>query len=193
MAEQANYTLEARGPAPPANYHQPLQTAPIAELDQQQPHPTTASPNPEIQLQSLPPQDHANAPVQSNPTTQPFDPYSPDPQMYPPQMYPPQDHTTSPQPSHYPTAVPLHSLHRTPQVVDCPACKQREMTRVEAVTGNSTHAWAAVLCCCACIGCIPYFVAGLKDVDHICGKCGSVLATYHNSGHIEVHQNPVPK
>lgn len=30
-------------------------------------------------------------------------------------------------------------------------------------------------------------MSSLKDVDHYCGKCGTMLATWHNSGRVEVH------
>ncbi|GFG12523.1 conserved hypothetical protein [Aspergillus udagawae] len=90
-------------------------------------------------------------------------------------------------PSGYNTATPLHALQRGPTPVDCPVCGHREMSRVEAHSGNTTHGWAAVLCCCFCLGCIPYLMSSLKDVDHYCGKCGVMLATWRNSGRVDVH------
>ncbi|RHZ63595.1 LITAF-like zinc ribbon domain-containing protein [Aspergillus thermomutatus] len=42
-------------------------------------------------------------------------------------------------PSGYNTATPLHALQRGPTPVDCPVCGSREMTRVEAQTGNTTQ------------------------------------------------------
>ncbi|KAL4761355.1 LITAF-like zinc ribbon domain-containing protein [Aspergillus foveolatus] len=175
MSEKANYDANGQGPpgyAPPG----PAQPAPVAQGTQPPHHPT--EPNPEIQVQTMPPQQYTTG----------YPAGQQQPQNAAPQMYPPQPYVQGqPQPSQYPTAFPLHALQRTPQVVDCPACGQREMTRTEAVNGNSTHAWAAVLCCCACIGCIPYFVAAFKNVDHHCGKCGQLLATYHGSGHVVVH------
>ncbi|GKZ41933.1 hypothetical protein AbraIFM66951_011679 [Aspergillus brasiliensis] len=42
-------------------------------------------------------------------------------------------------PSGYNTPTPLYALQKTPAPVDCPACGQRKMTRVEAETGSSTH------------------------------------------------------
>lgn len=41
--------------------------------------------------------------------------------------------------NNYPTAVPLYALQRTPACVDCPSCGQREMTRVEFVSGSTTQ------------------------------------------------------
>ncbi|KAJ5101367.1 hypothetical protein NUU61_003589 [Penicillium alfredii] len=104
----------------------------------------------------------------------------------PQQFYQPQ--AAYAHPSGYANATPLQSIQKAPTPVDCPTCGQREMTRTEAVTGKTTHGWAAVLCCCACIGCLPYLMSSLKDVNHFCGKCGVMLATWHNSGRVEVIQ-----
>ncbi|KAL3487373.1 LITAF-like zinc ribbon domain-containing protein [Aspergillus germanicus] len=188
MSEKATYNPVVEAPAPPSYQQPPAHAAPNAEQDAQQ---LRAAPNdnPEIQMQSLPPQAHTATSQQYEQPKQGFDPHNPSPQMYPPQQQPYQIE----QPSQYPTAVALHALQRTPQVVDCPMCGRREMTRTEAVTGKTTHAWAAVLCFCACIGCIPYFVGTFKDVNQMCGSCGHLLATYHNSGHTVVHNTPEPK
>ncbi|CAG8927505.1 unnamed protein product [Penicillium salamii] len=107
----------------------------------------------------------------------------------PPQNHPQQFYTPAGHPSGYMTAVPLHSVQSAPCPVDCPVCGQREMTRVEAVSGGTTHGWAAILCFCCCLGCIPYLMTSLKDVEHSCGKCSAKLATWHNSGRVQVLQN----
>ncbi|KAL4807876.1 LITAF-like zinc ribbon domain-containing protein [Aspergillus unguis] len=143
-----------------------------------------AGPTPATEMQNLPQQQNANS-AEANGIRHAPEPWNPDPRMYPPQPY---GQPQQPPPNQYPNAFPLHALQRTSQVVDCPICHQREMTRVEAVNGNSTHGWAAVLCCCVCLGCIPYMMAAFKDMEHSCGKCGHLLATYHGSGHVEVHQ-----
>ncbi|KAL6236684.1 hypothetical protein BDW75DRAFT_239044 [Aspergillus navahoensis] len=124
MSEKANYVPEPSGQAPPT-YGAPAHPAPVAQQGMQHPH-SPGAPAPEIQVQAMPAQQHG--------TAYPAGP-DPAPQMYPPQSYAP----AQPQPSQYPTAIPLHGLQRTPQVVDCPACGQREMTRAEAVNGNSTQ------------------------------------------------------
>ncbi|KAL2796566.1 LITAF-like zinc ribbon domain-containing protein [Aspergillus keveii] len=188
MSEKVTYNPAVEAPAPPSYQQSPAHAAPNAEQDAQQ---LRAAPNdnPEIQMQSLPHQAHTATSQQYEQPKQGLDPHNPSPQMYPPQQQPYQIE----QPSQYPTAVALHALQRTPQVVDCPMCGRREMTRTEAVTGKTTHAWAAVLCFCACIGCIPYFVGTFKDVNQMCGSCGHLLATYHNSGHTVVHNTPEPK
>ncbi|KAF2197203.1 hypothetical protein GQ43DRAFT_381531, partial [Delitschia confertaspora ATCC 74209] len=87
----------------------------------------------------------------------------------------------------YQHATPIASLNRAPSPTDCPACGQRAMTTVSYEVGNSTHAWALGLCCFTCLGCIPYLMNSLKDVQHKCGRCGVLLATWHRSGTTEVH------
>ncbi|KAF2828771.1 hypothetical protein CC86DRAFT_197948 [Ophiobolus disseminans] len=87
----------------------------------------------------------------------------------------------------YQSATPIASLGRGPAPADCPACGQRAMTSVAFETGNTTHAWGAGLCCLCCLGCIPYVMNSLKDVQHKCGRCGVLLATWHRSGTTEVH------
>ncbi|KAF2501065.1 hypothetical protein BU16DRAFT_190012 [Lophium mytilinum] len=52
---------------------------------------------------------------------------------------------------------------------------------------ENTHAWALGLCCLVCLGCIPYLMNSLKDVQHKCGRCGVLLATWHRGGTTEVH------
>ncbi|KAF2760978.1 hypothetical protein EJ05DRAFT_248408 [Pseudovirgaria hyperparasitica] len=83
--------------------------------------------------------------------------------------------------------TPIASLGRGPAPVDCPACGQRAMSSINYEVGNSTHAWALALCCLVCLGCIPYLMNSLKDVQHKCGRCGVLLATWHRSGSTEVH------
>ncbi|KAF2190913.1 hypothetical protein K469DRAFT_719872 [Zopfia rhizophila CBS 207.26] len=87
----------------------------------------------------------------------------------------------------YQNVTPIASLNRSPAPADCPACGQRAMTNVSYEIGNTTHAWALGLCCFACLGCIPYVMNSLKDVQHKCGRCGVLLATWHRSGTTEVH------
>lgn len=87
----------------------------------------------------------------------------------------------------YQNATPIAALSRGPAPADCPACGQRAMTNVSYEVGNSTHAWALGLCCLICLGCIPYLMNSLKDVQHKCGRCGVLLATWHRSGTTEVH------
>jgi lipopolysaccharide-induced tumor necrosis factor-alpha factor len=87
----------------------------------------------------------------------------------------------------YQNATPIANLGRGPAPADCPACGQRAMTNVAFETGNTTHLWGIVCCCFACLGCIPYVMNSLKDVQHKCGRCGVLLATWHRSGTTEVH------
>ncbi|EDU51200.1 lipopolysaccharide-induced transcription factor regulating tumor necrosis factor protein [Pyrenophora tritici-repentis] len=89
----------------------------------------------------------------------------------------------------YQNATPIANLQRGPAPADCPACGQRAMTNVAFDTGNTTHVWAFVLCCVCCLGCIPYVMNSTKDVQHKCGRCGVLLATWHRSGSTEVHMH----
>jgi len=86
----------------------------------------------------------------------------------------------------YASSTPLPSLQKMPAVVDCPVCGVREMTVTQYVAGGMTHLWAALLCFCCCLGCIPYMVNGLKDVEQKCGNCGAILAVCKQSGTTEV-------
>ncbi|KAF1842558.1 uncharacterized protein K460DRAFT_370529 [Cucurbitaria berberidis CBS 394.84] len=88
----------------------------------------------------------------------------------------------------YQNVTPIASLSRGPAPVDCPACGQRAMTNTAFEIGNTNHAWALGVCCFTlCLGFIPYVVNSLKDVQHKCGRCGVLLATWHRSGTTEVH------
>ncbi|KAL0633929.1 hypothetical protein Q9L58_007171 [Maublancomyces gigas] len=84
--------------------------------------------------------------------------------------------------SQYLHATPLTALTRGPAPVDCPMCGRRALTATTFSTGNFTHLWAAVTCFTLCLGCIPYLISGLKDVQHTCGNCGALLAIWHRSG-----------
>ncbi|OAL36114.1 hypothetical protein AYO20_04528 [Fonsecaea nubica] len=87
-------------------------------------------------------------------------------------------------------AVAIPNLGMSPAPVDCPACGQRAMTNVSYHTGNTTHVWAGVACCLTGLLCfIPYLMNSLKDVQHRCGSCGVLLATWHKSGVVEVHMH----
>ncbi|KAL6152496.1 hypothetical protein ACJQWK_04949 [Exserohilum turcicum] len=127
---------------------------------------------------SVPMQQYPNAP-QGQPQPPMYAQDAPAPGM-PPQQMPG---------TQYQNAVPLNSLQRSPAPADCPACGQRALTNVSFVAGNTTHAWALGLCCLCCLGCIPYVMSSTKDVEHKCGRCGVLLATYHRSGSTEVHMH----
>ncbi|KAF2654493.1 hypothetical protein K491DRAFT_693799 [Lophiostoma macrostomum CBS 122681] len=113
-------------------------------------------------------------------------------QQYPPQQQQQQQQQPGMPPQQpsgmvYQNVTPIASLNRSPAPVDCPACGQRAMTNCSFETGNTNHAWAAGICFCFCLGCIPYLMNSLKDVQHKCGRCGVLLATWHRSGTTEVH------
>lgn len=84
------------------------------------------------------------------------------------------------------SATPLINLGEGAAPVDCPACGQRSITRVEYETGNTTHVFALILCCVS-LCCISYMLNGTKDVQHRCGRCGALLATWKRNGNTVVH------
>ncbi|PVF91295.1 hypothetical protein CPB86DRAFT_719689 [Serendipita vermifera] len=83
------------------------------------------------------------------------------------------------------TATPITALNRGSAPVDCPVCGQRAVTSTRKVIGSNNHLWAAITCFCCCLGCIPYLLDDLKDVEHSCSNCGTHLATYYKSGGTE--------
>ncbi|KAH8743715.1 LITAF-like zinc ribbon domain-containing protein [Hyaloscypha sp. PMI_1271] len=91
--------------------------------------------------------------------------------------------------SRYLQSTPIPALGRSAAPVDCPACGRREMTNVSFKISNSTHVWSLGFCCVFCLGCIPYLMNSLKDVQHKCGGCGVLIATWHRSGSIETHMS----
>lgn len=109
--------------------------------------------------------------------------------------------------SNYRSAVSIPNLGMSAAPVDCPMCGQRAMTSIIYFVGNTTQfvlkyhscseyttnicqnsAWAlAVFCLTLCLCFIPYMMNSLKDVKHKCGNCGTLLATWHKSGAVDVH------
>jgi lipopolysaccharide-induced tumor necrosis factor-alpha factor len=47
--------------------------------------------------------------------------------------------------------------------------------------------WAMGFCFFTCLPCIPYFIDTFHDVQHKCGNCGALLATFLRSGGTTVH------
>jgi len=83
-------------------------------------------------------------------------------------------------------AIPNLTMGAAP--VDCPICGARAMTSISYHSGNTTHVWAGITCCLTGLFCfVPYMMNSLKDVQHRCGSCGTLLATWHKSGQIEQH------
>ncbi|KAF1974716.1 hypothetical protein BU23DRAFT_531051 [Bimuria novae-zelandiae CBS 107.79] len=166
---------DAAHPQPPV-YQEPnaqaqIQQGQMYQQPQQQQYP--GSP--------LPQQAYATPPPQGQPQQGHFAPSQEVKGQHP--GMPPQQHTGTV----YQNATPLANLNRSPAPADCPACGQRSMTNVAYETGNTTHAWALGLCCLVCLGCIPYMMSSMKDVQHKCGRCGVLLATWHRSGTTEQH------
>lgn len=94
-------------------------------------------------------------------------------------------------PRHHPYAVCVWTNHavsstvREMSLLSYPPLKL-SMERALIISA-SFSAWAAIICCWTCLGCIPYLINGLKDVTHNCGHCGVLVATWHRSGRTVVH------
>ncbi|KAF2745093.1 hypothetical protein M011DRAFT_460296 [Sporormia fimetaria CBS 119925] len=182
------------GQQPPVYGQDPNQQAAYQQQQQQQPGQMYQQPG---YGTSPPPQQHpymtpqptgqTAMPQQQQPHPQQAQGYQQQPQGYQQQPsqpgMPPQQQSGT----QYQHATPIANLGRGPAPADCPACGQRAMTTVAYEVGNSTHAWALGICCLTCLGCIPYLMNSLKDVQHKCGRCGVLLATWHRSGTTEVH------
>ncbi|QSZ29780.1 hypothetical protein DSL72_004297 [Monilinia vaccinii-corymbosi] len=158
----------------------------MASQQQQQPPQQEGFANektqPAPQYQAPPPgQEQCQAPP---PAQDQYPPRYPPQGPYAPQA-PPQANINQGN-SNYPTAMPIHSLQGGPTPVDCPLCGVRGLTSVEYHSGMTTHLIALLCCAVTCLGCIPYLVSGLKDVEHKCGHCGALLAIWHRSGRTEV-------
>jgi len=52
---------------------------------------------------------------------------------------------------------------------------------------TSDSLWALGFCFVTCLPCIPYFIDTFHDVQHKCGNCGALLATFLRSGGTTVH------
>jgi lipopolysaccharide-induced tumor necrosis factor-alpha factor len=132
------------------------------------------------------------------------DPYYPaQQQITPGYQFAPGLPQTIPQQSGAPlTATPISALNRSSAPVDCPVCGTRALTATRKVVGSTNQLslflvilwhllislaslWAAVLCFFCGLGCIPYLLNDLKDVEHSCSNCGAHLATYYKSGGTE--------
>ncbi|KAH7149058.1 LITAF-like zinc ribbon domain-containing protein [Dactylonectria estremocensis] len=83
-------------------------------------------------------------------------------------------------------SAPIELLQSMPAPVHCPSCGTRAVTVATPETGNFVHGAAALMCFFTCLGCIPYLISSLKDVNHRCSNCGIPLAKFHRSGRTEV-------
>lgn len=204
------HNLQPMGMGNPSGSPPPMHTPPanIGQYQQQQPNmgfplPSQSPPPMAHQQQPMMYQQHPNGmnyqqqPImmQHDPNQQPMHQQQ---QMYgqsPPQQI--QGGTVPGQHQHgaqqtngnqFKTVTAIPNLGMGPSPVDCPSCGKRGITRVSYHPGNTTHIWAFILFCftlCLCF--IPYMMNSLKDVQHNCGNCGVLLATWHKSGAVDVH------
>ena len=152
------------------------------------PSPSVSPPHaPQAGYFTPPPQGAQNMPQYQQPQhQQPMHPQAMHPQ---PNQSPGQVVGSVGQGQTYKNVTPVYALSSAPAPIECPACGARTLTRTTLKVGNTTNAWAAGVCLLTCLGCIPYCVAGTKDVEHSCGNCGAKIATWHRSGRAEVHMH----
>jgi len=85
--------------------------------------------------------------------------------------------------------VPHMLLRRKPAMVNCRMCGCNGLTRTEFVIGNTNHALATVFFFTTGVFFwIPYKIKSWRNINHQCGICGVLVATWHKSGRIDVFQ-----
>jgi lipopolysaccharide-induced tumor necrosis factor-alpha factor len=124
----------------PEVYTTPLPTGPPSEISAQNTGSVSAmnsyAPTPTSGEKQYPfqPDSVGEIPPHSDEKNYPNQPPQFQHQQGPQQFYTPQAH-----PSGYATVVPLHGLQSAPCPVDCPACGERELTRITPVSGGTTQ------------------------------------------------------
>ncbi|KZF23398.1 hypothetical protein L228DRAFT_267405 [Xylona heveae TC161] len=186
MAQPPQYAAPGVQPQQPY-YGTPPAVAgspPPQHMGMQQPYGSPMQPQQPGYFTQVAPGQPQSPPLQQQYTQSPVGAISPAPQQQQQQQQQQNSNEKT-----YKNATPLAVLGRSAAPVDCPACGNRCMTRITYKTGNTTHAWAFALCCLTGLFCfVPYLMNGFKDVDHHCGSCGVLLATWHKSGTVDVHQ-----
>ncbi|KAH8892720.1 hypothetical protein GQ53DRAFT_860776 [Thozetella sp. PMI_491] len=89
--------------------------------------------------------------------------------------------------------IRLENLDETPDYVDCPYCKSRQMTKIRHESSSQTTLAAAVLCLCC--GVLPVFIPFVcnwcADTDHYCEGCNARVAHKPHEGNMEPVLPPV--
>ncbi|KAL2917450.1 hypothetical protein HK105_203116 [Polyrhizophydium stewartii] len=84
------------------------------------------------------------------------------------------------QPTVVPIMVTTMQFGRKPQNVFCPTCRNQVMTTT--TTNSGIAVWLSVGGCCLLTGCccfwVPLVIDDLKDVEHSCPVCKSLLGQY---------------
>ncbi|KAI5459585.1 hypothetical protein BGZ63DRAFT_254837 [Mariannaea sp. PMI_226] len=92
--------------------------------------------------------------------------------------------------NHFPKeeAVALKDLKFWPRVINCPACMEPSITRVNSKMCTGTHVMAGFFLVCTVVGVvIPYVVKSFRDVEHYCCRCNRRLVTHHFATGTEIH------
>lgn len=111
-------------------------------------------------------------------------PSAPSAQISNPEMGPSAMRSTMEYAQPHPTRPQQEIAYKTPfgevsVPIQCPVCQQQTISKIKHVSGNYTFVWAAGLCATLCLGCIPFCVGRLKNIEHTCSNCNTKLATWH--------------
>lgn len=81
-----------------------------------------------------------------------------------------------PQPILYPQYVVRPLFGKYPQPITCPNCHASALSNVKLETGLATYLATGVGCLfCACLGLIACCIDDLKDAEHYCSNCGTLV------------------
>ncbi|KAL7941454.1 LITAF-like zinc ribbon domain-containing protein [Trichoderma barbatum] len=89
--------------------------------------------------------------------------------------------------------ISLENLNETPDYIDCPYCKSRQITKIRHESSSQTTLAAAI--CCLCCGIIPVVIPFLcnwcADTNHYCEGCKRQVAHKPHEGKTEAVLPPI--
>ncbi|KAH7028165.1 LITAF-like zinc ribbon domain-containing protein [Microdochium trichocladiopsis] len=95
----------------------------------------------------------------------------------------PVNHYYAEPPRLYGNVVPVPLLQRFPALIQCPACRDIGPTSVRHVPGKGTHWMATFFFFTTGLGVfIPYAANHFKNAEHMCSKCGRIVAVQRFGG-----------
>ena len=74
----------------------------------------------------------------------------------------------------------IYTPSHVPMLLQCYVCSNNGVTRVEMINGGA--AWGTCLACCfflgpfSCFGSCAFCIDSIKDVQHYCAHCNSLIA-----------------
>ncbi|KAI0012825.1 hypothetical protein F4779DRAFT_534743 [Xylariaceae sp. FL0662B] len=83
--------------------------------------------------------------------------------------------------------TPLHMLGEQPTWIDCPACRQRTLTKITKEASSMQTIAGLVLCLfCVCLACLPCINHWCENINIYCSSCNARVATIPHDGQIQV-------